>query len=177
MHVELTCHPDSPSAAARQVLVEIRRDCDILQIDFRVAGGLAALNVPARTVPRRTDGLWRHTCFELFVRPGGGSAYFEYNLSPSTAWAAYRFDDYRSGMMDAEVAPPKIEPTLSCAAVELSVSLRLPSRAPAGRLGLSAVLEETDGTRSYWALAHPPGAPDFHHPDCFALDIPAPDAA
>ena len=45
------------------------------------------------------------------------------------------------------------------------------------QMGLSAVLEETDGTKSYWALAHPPGAPDFHHPDCFALDIPAPDAA
>jgi hypothetical protein len=35
-------------------------------------------------------------------------------------------------------------------------------------LGLSAVLEEQDGTKSYWALAHPPGGkPDFHHPDCF----------
>ena len=26
---------------------------------------------------------------------------------------------------------------------------------------------------SYWALAHPPGKPDFHHPDCFALELPA----
>ena len=40
------------------------------------------------------------------------------------------------------------------------------------RLGLSAVLEEKDGTKSYWALAHPPGAPDFHHPDCFAAQLP-----
>ena len=44
------------------------------------------------------------------------------------------------------------------------------------RLGLSAVIEETDGTKSYWALAHPPGKPDFHHKDCFALTLPAPEA-
>jgi len=30
-------------------------------------------------------------------------------------------------------------------------------------LGLSAVLEETNGRKSYWALAHPPGKADFHH--------------
>ena len=39
----------------------------------------------------------------------------------------------------------------------------------AAGLGLSAILEEEDGTISYWALAHPPGRPDFHHPDCLAL--------
>src|SRR3546814_3736372 len=33
------------------------------------------------------------------------------------------------------------------------------------KLALSAVIEELDGTKSYWALAHPPGKPDFHHPD------------
>ena len=36
-------------------------------------------------------------------------------------------------------------------------------------LGLSAILEEEDGTISYWALAHGAGRPDFHHPACFAL--------
>ncbi len=40
------------------------------------------------------------------------------------------------------------------------------------RLGLSAVLEMKDGSLSYWALAHPPGKPDFHHPDSFALTLP-----
>src|SRR3546814_9971873 len=43
------------------------------------------------------------------------------------------------------------------------------------RVALSAVIEETDGTKSYWALRHPPGKPDFHHPDCFALALGAPD--
>jgi hypothetical protein len=42
------------------------------------------------------------------------------------------------------------------------------------RLGLSAVIEETSGRKSYWALAHPKGKPDFHHADCFTLELAAP---
>ena len=41
------------------------------------------------------------------------------------------------------------------------------------KLALAAVIEEVDGTKSYWALRHPPGKPDFHHPDCFALTLEA----
>jgi hypothetical protein len=38
-------------------------------------------------------------------------------------------------------------------------------------LGLSVVVEEVDGGMSYWALAHPPGRPDFHHRAGFALEV------
>lgn len=40
------------------------------------------------------------------------------------------------------------------------------------KLGLSAIIEEEDGQKSYWALAHPPGKADFHHIDCFAQLLP-----
>ena len=39
-------------------------------------------------------------------------------------------------------------------------------------LGLSAVIEQTDGRKSYWARAHAPGKPDFHHPDAVAACLP-----
>jgi hypothetical protein len=41
-------------------------------------------------------------------------------------------------------------------------------------VAISAVIEELDGTKSYWALAHPPGQPDFHHPACFAGQLAPP---
>ena len=44
-------------------------------------------------------------------------------------------------------------------------------------MAITAVIEERDGTKSYWSLAHPAGAPDFHHPDCFALTLGAPEAS
>jgi len=39
------------------------------------------------------------------------------------------------------------------------------------RIGLSAVIEGTDGALSYWALRHSAGRPDFHHADAFALRL------
>jgi hypothetical protein len=34
------------------------------------------------------------------------------------------------------------------------------------------VLEEKDGTKSYWALAHPnPDKPDFHLADCLTAKL------
>ena len=40
-------------------------------------------------------------------------------------------------------------------------------------LGLSAVLEEKDGTKSYWALAHSSEEkPDFHEAACFIAHLP-----
>jgi hypothetical protein len=38
-------------------------------------------------------------------------------------------------------------------------------------VGLSAVVEDLNDSLSYWALKHPPGKPDFHHSDNFALQI------
>jgi hypothetical protein len=35
----------------------------------------------------------------------------------------------------------------------------------AWRIGLAAVIEDTSGHKSYWALVHPPGKADFHHSD------------
>jgi hypothetical protein len=36
---------------------------------------------------------------------------------------------------------------------------------------LAAVIEDENGGLSYWALRHPPGKPDFHHPNAFAMTI------
>jgi len=38
-------------------------------------------------------------------------------------------------------------------------------------MGLSAVIEEHDGTKSYWALDHGGDQPDFHDPACFSARL------
>jgi hypothetical protein len=147
-------------------------------VTFQPEGALRHLAVPPQVLrPERTDELWRHMCFEMFVRAGEGSDYVEINLSPDRRWAAYRFDAYRAGMADLRIPPPSIVPNQEIGPSAISARIELgPAMLPTDvpwRIGLSAVIEERDGTKSYWALSHPPGAPDFHHPDCFALRIPA----
>ncbi len=56
------------------------------------------------------------------------------------------------------------------ARVNLNAAADLAGRA-VWHVGLAAVIEETNGRLSYWALAHPPGKPDFHHLDGFALAL------
>jgi hypothetical protein len=76
----------------------------------------------------------------------------------------------RSMASDGGVAGNRARPSQFALSAVLEDS-RLAARASEW-MGLNAIIEESDGTRSYWALAHPPGEPDFHHPDCILLELP-----
>lgn len=160
----LIAHPSTPPYSVEAV----EANWDAGRLAFRVTGG--PLRLPEPAAPERTDGLWQATCFELFVKPVDGKGYFEFNFSPSTQWAAYALNGYRAGMRPLEIPAPRIERRGDGVSVDVDLST-LPRGA--WRVGLSAVIEEADGTRSYWALKHPAGAPDFHDDACFALELPA----
>jgi hypothetical protein len=121
--------------------------------------------------PRRADGLWQTTCFEAFLQPRGQETYREWNFAPSGEWASYDFAAYREDMKPAEVATPYIRMEENLTWWTLGATIAVPSDLQ-WRLGLSAVMEERDGSKTYWALAHPSETPDFHHPDCFTAKLP-----
>ena len=175
---QLVCHPQMTGNAVTSIEVEaIRTEFGQLVLRYSTRGQIASLSVPAPVRNgSRLDGLWQTTCFEAFVK-GASDQYVEINLSPSTGWAGYYFSTYRqsSGLLEIDAPPIDIDlgrsELIVTAAVDLSV-VPLIDGAP-WSIGLSAVIEETDGTKSYWSLRHPPGPPDFHHPDCFAFELPA----
>lgn len=147
---------------------------------FTVRGAVDQLIWHGEGQEGREDELWRHGCFEVFVR-GEGERYIELNLAPTRRWAAYAFDRYREGMQNAAVLRHRqdwLRRDLSSPRLEMQARWELPASYLDGdwRLNLSAVLETARETRAYWALAHPAGAPDFHDPACFAATLPAPDA-
>ena len=109
MTLKLVRHPTSDAPAVSHIEAHAARDGARLSLTYALAGDLARLAIPARAAPARADELWRHTCFEAFVRAATSDAYLELNLAPSTRWAAYRFTSYREGMHNAEVAPPRID--------------------------------------------------------------------
>ena len=179
MRHRLKLHPDSLCVPVARIEVEVMRPCaGQLLLSYLVTGKISDLRLRRATVSSRTDELWQHTCFEAFVRASPSAAYYEFNFAPSTQWAAYRFGAYRDEMYKtSEVSAPSIDVRSRGELYELQASLALvgvpdlPSDAVWG-LGLSAVIEETSGRKSYWALAHPPGKADFHHADCFAYELP-----
>ncbi len=122
--------------------------------------------------PRRTDALWQTTCFEAFLRAEGEEGYREWNFAPSGQWAAYDFTGYRADMTSSElVSPPyiRMEDNLTWWALAATIAV---DAAESWTLGLSAILEERGGAKSYWALAHSSAKPDFHAADCFVARLP-----
>jgi len=155
----LVRHPDTLPGAVQSIDAELDRLIDGANATFRVCGDMTKLVIPAPAAPERTDGLWRTTCFELFVA-GEGAGYREYNFSPSGQWAAYEFDDYRAGMRNA---PAHIETEIYLTNNALDFSTKINTEFPNPVLvGLTAVIEETDGAIRYWSSAFAPGKPDFH---------------
>jgi len=182
----LACHPDTPQSALAGIQVwPVRKGANAIAIEFRALGNMPGIILPdGNWVPplrwSRQDHLWQHSCFELFLRPLGEPNYRELNFTTAPAWAAYRFERYRDGMQsDDEVKLLKGYWQKRERRTKVGIVIQLPERLSKldWEIGLSAVIEETGGTKSYWALAHPPGAPDFHHPTCFAATLPAPDSS
>ena len=146
-------------------------------LTYLVKGDMTRLRIPPPRSPCSAGGLWQHTCFEVFIAEKGQPSYWEFNFSPSGEWTAYAFKSYRvGGAIENRSLQPEIVVRSAANIIELGAIVRLDRLAAIKlqsplRMGLSAVIEENDGRLSYWALKHPPGKPDFHHPDAFALSI------
>ena len=174
---QLKLHPESRCSAAHIEVGITRPRADSLVLSYVVTGKMSEVRMPPVMTTARGDELWRHTCFEAFVRASTGTEYYEFNFAPSTQWAAYRFSNYRSGArVAAEISalPIEVRSSSDCYTLQASLDLDCLSGLPRTamwRLGLSALIEDTSGRKSYWALAHPPGKPDFHHADCFAYEF------
>lgn len=170
----LIAHADHPPPARVTLSAEwTMQKLGSLMLQYRVVDPERRILWPP-AASGRADNLWQHSCFEAFIGSSASAAYAEFNLSPSGAWAAYAFDDYRAGMRDLTlVAAPVIAGPQAdqwTASLDLAGLDDLIGPAP-WRLALTAVIEAKDGSKSFWSLAHPPGKPDFHHPDCFAARL------
>jgi hypothetical protein len=138
---------------------------------FGVGAPSGQFAIPESEEPGRRDELWKTTCFEAFLQPEGEAGYREWNFAPSGDWAAYDFSGYRQGMAPADVTEPYIRMEDNFTWWALGATIAVDAK-QSWRLGLSAVLEEKDGTKSYWALAHcNPDKPDFHLADCFTAKL------
>jgi len=182
----LQSHPQTPCPAIRAFSAQLHRSAtDLLELQYRIDGDIEQLLVPAliqdAASRTRQDGLWKHTCCEIFLRraslqPDRASGYHEFNFSPSGAWAAYVFDSYRTGMLALEVAePPAIAVSQADDRLTIDVAITLPPDVVAtdgATVSLTAVIEDRAGRISYWAVAHAPHKPDFHHDNGFALRLP-----
>ena len=174
--LSLLPHPDGPPSAVSDIEVQIWAvSATRLHLRYIATGDMARVVWPGNAAPDRTDGLWKHSCFEAFRRTETDTGYQEYNFSPSSAWAAYEFAAYRKGGKDLALSVrPQIWLDAGHDWLALEVEAEVPALAAPWQFNLTAVIEESGGHKSYWALKHGDGPPDFHDPACFLFEVGAP---
>jgi hypothetical protein len=179
MRVQLVPHPSSLHAADTAVAVGLLAGPESVELTYEISSAepLVLPPVARRTgaAGQRRDGLWRHSCCELFARdarvagPDVAGPYLEFNFSASGDWAAYAFDAPRQGMRPHDWGGA---PMIVAERDGRLVRVSLPRLAVGRRLTLSpTVILETATGFGYWALRHPPGQPDFHAVDHFAAGV------
>lgn len=144
------------------------------QIIFHIRGTIDELligNLSKEPVFR--DEIWQSNCFEAFVQKPNERSYSEFNFAPNGDWAAYHFDDYRAGMKNLSIAPPKIELTKNNDVLDVIIELDHKAiNMDDAVIGLCVILESAQG-KSYWAIKHSDDKPDFHQKHCFLYQLEA----
>ena len=178
---ELVLHPSQKGGGSCRLRVRSwlmpRRSAVVVLTELH--GVLQQLQIPsADAAAGFCDGLWQHTCFELFVA-GRDECYREYNFSPSGAWAGYAFTAYRQRLQQTVCRPLFCFRRKNTNCLRLWVALRAEDLPPGAdsaclSLGVSAVMEKKDRSIGYWALKHADSVrPDFHRREGFILTVDA----
>jgi len=174
----LTVHPSTRNDAVRSLGVRVRAEQpDILVFHYSLDADMSRVRVTPSGAGRPADALWKHTCFEAFVASADAAGYHEFNFAPSLDWAIYRFSAYREGMSRADIGgAPEISVRRCDGGLELESAVRLGHLADLRdarhlRVAMAVVIEDDEGSLSYWGLRHAPGKADFHHRDGFALEV------
>ena len=174
----LVRHASTHSHATRGIDAHARvTESGIGVFRYVLRAEISRVRMPPEKSAERADGLWKHTCFEAFIKAPDAAGYYELNFAPSRQWAVYRFNAYREGMSSPDVGPsPEISVRRFAERLEVDAAVRLHDLIglqgmPHLKVGLSAVVEEENGRLSYWALKHAAGKADFHRPDGFVLTL------
>lgn len=149
---------------------DIQSTADGCRATFVAHGAIGRIALPPRQPAGRFDDLWKTTCFEIFWSHDG-TAYREFNLSPSSRWACYDFDKFRQGMRNAP-AQVLISVDVTERTLRLTADIRSVLPPPAS-VALNAIVEDADGLNRFWALAFRDGQPEFHAAECRALQVTA----
>lgn len=156
----------TPHTQALEVSAELfQTSAQHFLLEFNISGDIHQIAWPPSSDESRHDGLWQNTCWEAFFSAGSENAdtYTEINCSPNGDWNAYNFSSYREGMTlaaDVTVCLKQRDSLGDSVRFQMEVSCTSPLSLQS--VGLMAVIEFTDGSKSYWALHHPRSQPDFH---------------
>lgn len=169
MH-KLHLHPGCSAGPVTSISASVFPTSSGCRVQFRLHGDLPKVRIPGLAESERADNLWKTTCFEVFWQPQGTSAYREFNLSPSSRWAAYDFDDFRENGRDAPIDAIAVASAHSNETLLLTADIAADLPLPA-MVALNAIVEDSKGVLHFWALSFRDGPPEFHSVETRSLRL------
>jgi hypothetical protein len=168
-----------PDSSIPKIMITggISREGDLLKVQYLLTGTTDDIVFPEPVSrPNRREELWLATCFEFFLAIFDQPQYWEFNLSPSGEWNAFRMDAYRRiGFREEEQVRSvqlhihrDVDRLRLDAVVELHGIIETDKQIQAG---ITGVIKTQDGHETYWALAHPGLQADFHLRESFILTL------
>ena len=160
-----------------EITGRVARQGNLLSIHYLVRGDIESILLPVPSdSPTRKHDLWQATCFEFFLAIKDQRHYWEFNLSPSGEWNAYHMDAYRRIGFREETTisnlPFEFTQDADKLSLDFSVGLTPIIRAEQTvQVGITAILQTTEGNETYWALAHPGQQADFHLRESFMIEF------
>jgi len=161
------------SAPTLKINTEFNHTDDSIFISYKCTGNLGAIDFGNNQANhQRIIGLWKQTCFELFIK-NEKQQYIEFNFSPTFEWNAFYFE--KKGMPLKEfdqIENMSIDILHSLEIFQLVAQVKK-NQLPLGFLkgavhaGISAVIKNKNEKLSYWAIEHHDTKPNFHHFDSF----------
>ena len=156
---------------------EISLQNNITTLHYSLTGKIKDIFLPMTSAnPSRKDELWKTTCFEFFLAIKDQPQYWEFNMSPAGNWNVYHMDAYRRNGFREEASIQQLQFEFAREAnrftldaiVDLSPVIL---QARLLEVGITAIIQTTDGNVTYWALAHPALQADFHLRESFILGL------
>jgi hypothetical protein len=173
---ELVPLPDSKIPEIK-ITGSIAREGNELTVKFSLSGKIDDILLPDLNLqPCRKHALWLTTCFEFFLAFPGQPQYWEFNLSPSGDWNAFRMDSYRQvGFREEElIQSPRLDIRNGTDGFHLEAVTDLTPILAGEALiqaGITTVIKACDGHETYWALTHFTSQADFHLRESFILQL------
>lgn len=160
-------------ALALDARVRLEQQAEYFKLTYLIKGDVEQLCLPTwddKKAKQRITGLWQQSCFECFIAKQGEPTYRELNFSPSGAWNAFAFSDYRQGMQeDYSVRLLQHDYDITGNTLCVSVKFHCPENNKAQTLALNiSMILDIQGRQTYWAIRHPE-KPDFHRRECFLV--------
>ncbi|MNL15319.1 hypothetical protein D3C87_1363000 [compost metagenome] len=174
---QLSPFQNTPQTDALKISADLLRvTASEVVVTFEITGKTDLIQWPSELplIAERRDSLWEHTCLEAFLSPSleKSAPYVEVNCAPHGHWNCYQLSSYRHGLT------PLAEGKVTLQSREqipngvkfVILTKGLPWSGPL-HVGLTAVIEMTNGEMSYWALSHAEKEADFHSKKSFTLSI------